>query len=223
MSVAEMPELSVSPRVSQCPDWQPEGAGMTFETHLTVQSAAANDPDEQVARQWALQRRIKWTHIELDRGLYASQPMLTFLGSGSLAERQAAGDFLTTELELLSVRVVRHKIESALTADDSLEPDQYFECHVKLQLHDDRQRQIAGHVASVHHAHVSRNARRRNAAGVEQRFLTLRRYEGTGADMLIMQQQLCDDLRFAGIDVLEVESERVVFDSNWALDSGWEE
>lgn len=195
---------------------------MTFESHLTIQSAAANDPVHEVARDWAVQRQIKWTHIKLDRGLYSSQPMFTFWGTGSLAEQQAAGEALTAELDRLRIRVVRHKIESALAADDCLEPGQYFECHVKLQLHGDAQSQTAGQVARVHHAHVSRNARRRDAAGVEQRFLTLRRYEGTGADMLVVQQQLCDDLRSAGIDVLEMESERVVFDSNWELDSGWE-
>ncbi|MCR9200368.1 MAG: hypothetical protein NXI04_17170 [Planctomycetaceae bacterium] len=196
---------------------------MSFETHLTIDAGSSDSCGTlEIARVWAVQHNIKWTHIQLDRGAFASQPMLTFWGNGRLAEQKARGQAVADELAQQSIRVVRHKIETTLAADNCVEPGLYFECHVKLQLNDERQHHTARQIAARHNAHLSRNARRQEADGCQQRFLTLRQYTGVGRDLLGAQERLCGDLQSSQIVVLEVESERVVFDSHLQLDEGWE-
>ena len=192
---------------------------MIYETHLTIDPA--DTPSLEIARRWADDQRLKWTHILLDSGVHASQPMVTFHGRESLIAQRARGERLAAELADLSVTVVRHKIEVDARKVVSCEPPVYFECHLKLQLSSADDYRRAVEIAARHTAHLSRNARRRSVDGSEQRFLTLRHDKGEAERAAADQRRLLAELQHSGITVLETEAERVIYDSNFSLDEGW--
>jgi hypothetical protein len=199
-----------------------------FETHITI---AASTPDAIGPLQvWAADHRLKFTHIQLDRGRTPSQPMVTRHARGTLAGELAMAADLAGDLRAAGHPVVRIKLEvaaddDAAPANDAAaarnRPDQYFEAHVKLLLPDDASVAAIAVVAVRHSAHVSRNARRVRDDGQHERFLTRRAY-GVGretADRAV--DALLADLATDGVIVMDAEREFVVHDSNLTLDAGW--
>jgi hypothetical protein len=157
--------------------------------------------------------------------------MLTLTGTGTLAAQHEAASRLTAELADAGFRVTRVKVEAApwtrgVPQSDAqardLGPGFYFEHHVKLVCSGspDELARLAELVVP-HRAHLSWNARRVRADGRAERFVTQRCF-GVGdasADAALL------DLRTAlvadGREILSVEREFVVYDSDASLDAGW--
>jgi hypothetical protein len=198
-----------------------------FEVHLTVRAAGMLD----AFRSWCEAQHFKCVYIVLARGAHHEQPMATWRRDSTvlpvvLAEALQRAD----ALERGGFAVVRVKIEvepanADVPANDSAAqlhpPGNYFEHHIKLR------RQLAGQRESLlrlcvnHGAHLSRNAWREPAEGFEERFVTLRSY-GSGRSVSAERLEgLRAALKESGEEIIEVESEYAVYDSNQALDAGW--
>ena len=199
-----------------------------FETHVTV---SCDDQNVVNLQTWASKADVKLTHVVLARGRVQSQPMLTLTGSGTLAAQHAVASRLTANLADAGFRVTRVKVEAApwtrgVPQSDAdahdLGPGFYFEHHVKLVC--SASPDELAHLAELvvpHRAHLSWNARRVRADGHAERFVTQRCF-GVGdasADAALA------DLRAAliadGREILSVEREFVVYDSDASLDAGW--
>lgn len=190
------------------------------ETHITIDIDSSSDL--QVARNWASQNSLKWTEIKLAQGRHPLQPMVTFLDQGTLQQQLERSDHIKHALTDMGFRVVRVKVESALADMQLADSRQYFESHIKIHIQSAADRDAAIKIACEHSAHLSRNARRSLDDGTQERFLTLRRYQGTGKEAAKSTSALCDSLRNAGLMILEIETEFVEFDSNLNWDAGWE-
>ena len=199
-----------------------------FETHLTVRLESPGDVEQ--LRAWAGERKLKCTHIVLARGSSASQPMLTFPERGTLSEAKGHAAASAAAAEAGGFHVTRVKIEAAPTnadvpiADDAgreQPADRYFEHHVKLLLESGTAIEPIVEIAHPHRAHVSRNALRRREDAREERFVTQRcfRVGRDTADAAL--GRLLDALTRAGHEIIDVEREFVVYDSNVARDAGW--
>jgi hypothetical protein len=198
-----------------------------IETHITV---SADEQEAQMLSRFASERGHKFAHIVLDTGEYSSQPMLTSEGRGGLSTQlqQAAG--LVGDIGALGLTVRRVKIEAAPTNDDipvsddearDQPPERHFEHHIKLLLPSDPDLRLLNGLLGLHSARLSRNARRSRADGFLERFATQRFY-GVGRDTAGRSlNQLVEELKSKGYNILEVEMEYVVHDSNQRLDVGW--
>lgn len=198
-----------------------------FETHVTVRCA-----DDTVSRldAWAATAGTKVTHIVLARGRQPSQPMLTVTGAGTVEEQRQAAGRLVDELEGAGFACVRVKIEASpwtegVPMDDAqaelLGPEQYFEHHVKLLLPVDSDLDALAELVAPHRAHLSWNARRTVSGGRQERFVTQRCHRTGLANAGARLEALTAALRRAGHQLLSVEREFVVHDSNTAIDDGW--
>jgi hypothetical protein len=195
-----------------------------FEIHLT-----AWDHDRDRLAAFAEEHGLGYVYIELDRGVSVFQPMLTLTRSGPLGEIRALAEGWARRMRDVSLHPVRVKIEAApwntgvpLTDADANQ-GRYFEHHVKLRLPTDALAlllQITD-LVEPHGARLSRNARRRDADGAHQRFVNQRCH---GAGVLTAKRRLDDlvaVLRAAGHEIVSVEQEYVVDDTNLELDRGW--
>jgi hypothetical protein len=198
-----------------------------FETHITV-SLSASDEWERF-RDWCSARRLKCVHIALDRGVHASQPMLTSYGTGPLEEALHEAKSICHALEAAEFSVVRVKTEvppwnpDVPIADNAanFSNDRYFEHHIKVLLSVDADLVALGNLVQPHGAQLSRNARRVRDDGLQERFATQHCYH-VGRDTAQQRfESLVQVLCNAEYDVIETEQEYVVFDSNVALDAGW--
>ncbi|WP_237304901.1 hypothetical protein [Streptomyces qaidamensis] len=192
-----------------------------YESHVTVRCAG---PDEVARlRRWAAAGGFKLTHIVLARGRMRDQPMLTLCGSASYAEEFRRAREVTARLRADGFEPVRVKIESSPWAPEvprrPCADGRYFEHHVKLLLAPDAD--LARLTARVlpHGAHLSWNARRVRAGARHERFVTQRcrgvDAEGAGREL----ERLLTEL--GGYEVLGVEREFVLHDSDVSMDDGW--
>ncbi|WP_327001039.1 nucleotidyl transferase AbiEii/AbiGii toxin family protein [Dactylosporangium sp. NBC_01737] len=199
----------------------------TFEIHLTV-----GVYDAQAIAGFAERHGAKFVHILLDRGQHRSQPMLTVSVHGTLDEARAVARKWQRQLVARGTHTTRVKIEAApwcggvpqTDAEGVAEPPgRYFEHHVKLALPVAAvaAMRVATDVGAAHGARLSRNARRRDGDGRQERFLTQRCYDAGLATATQRLDGLVAGLRAAGLEVVEVEQEYVVEDSNLAYDHGW--
>ncbi|MBI1246741.1 hypothetical protein GC197_02710 [bacterium] len=193
----------------------------TFETHLTIDASRPECIEH--ARFWAIEAGLKWTEIELSRGNHQLQPMITYWGSDSLQSQRQAAKRIEEELSPLGVHIVRFKTETEASASLFARLGQYFECHIKLHLKSPEDLDALNVVANGNSSHLSRNARRVRDDGTQERFLTQRSYNCDGVQAKCKEQHLIDSLNKNGFDILETESEFVLFDSNLSLDAGWED
>jgi hypothetical protein len=195
-----------------------------LETHLTV---APGDRAEGALATWAAGRGLGLLHIVLPRGRVPSQPMLTWRGTGGLSRAREAAAELARALAEDGFVVTRIKIEAALENEDiprsdaeaAHHPERYFEHHVKLRLGPGVDLDRLAALAAGHGAHLSRNALRTHDDGHDERFLTQRCPRVGRARAHERLAALLQAL--AGHQILEVEEEFVVHDSNLALDDGW--
>lgn len=204
-----------------------DGIAGTFEIHLTVAGFEAQD-----LAAFAGRHGVRFTHIELDRGRDPSQPMLTVPAHGTLEEARALARRWRERLVARGTPTTRVKIEAApwcagVPQDDAeaaaQPPGRYFEHHVKLLLPAAAvaAMRVAADVGAAHGARLSRNARRRDGDGRQERFLTARCHGAGLATATRRLDGLVAALRAAGLEVTEVEQEYVVDDSNLGLDHGW--
>lgn len=198
-----------------------------FEIHITCHVGHA----EQLAS-FAAVHGLTFVHIVLDRGMHASQPMLTLTGRGSLADQQTALRRWQRELGKAGIHPCRYKIEAApwcvgvprSDEEAATEPrGRYFEHHIKLLL---SRPPVADLIAATdlvtpHGARLSRNARRERADGVQERFVTQRCH---GVGLATARQRLdalIKALEAGGYAIADVEQEYVVYDSDPRHDQGW--
>lgn len=192
----------------------------TYETHLTLDSHRSGGIES--ARAWAIKSGLKWTEIELSHGEHQLQPMITFWSSDPLESQRKTAKQIEEQLQPLGLQVVRFKTETAASEAQVAESGQYFECHVKLHLKSSEDWDALLQVAHEKSAHVSRNARKVREDGTHERFLTLRSYECDGVEAQNKVKDLIAGLNAHGLNIMETESEFVVFDSNLSMDDGWE-
>lgn len=198
-----------------------------LETHITVANPA--DGTGRLAA-WAAARGLGFAHIVLARGRTPSQPMLNLEGEGPADAHIAAAARVAAELTADGFQAVRTKTEAVPWAagvpqDDAAAaacgPHLYFEHHIKLLLPAGHDRAALEHLARPHRAHVSWNARRVRRDGREERFVTQRCRAVGRATAERRLSVLLDAVRAADVQILEVEREFVLYDTNLALDDGW--
>lgn len=198
-----------------------------FEIHITAYAHQA-----EALSAFAAEHGVKFVHIVLDRGAFASQPMLTLPGRGTLTDQYAAVRDWRRKLDAAGIRPCRCKIElvpwgvGVPGSDEqaAAEPaGRYFEHHLKLLL---PAATVADLVAladlvAPHGARLSRNARRERADGGQERFVTQRCHAVGRATAQRRLDALVETVRAAGHEVLAVEQEYVVSDSHVHHDRGW--
>lgn len=198
-----------------------------FEVHLTIRAVGTLD----TFRAWCEAQRCKCVRIVLARGVHVVQPMATWRRDDTvLPDVLAEATRRAQDLERAGFAVVRVKIEADPSNDDVpvtdaaalLQPPwNYFEHHVKLRREAAAGRELLLRVCLDHAAHLSRNAWREPAQGFEERFVTLRSYRMGRSTSEQRLHRLLAGLEGAGEQVIDVESEYTVHDSNRALDAGW--
>jgi hypothetical protein len=198
-----------------------------FEVHLTV--CAVGTPD--AFRAWCEAARCKCARIVLARGVQVEQPVATWRRDDTvLPDVLAEATERAQDLERAGFAVVRVKIEADPSNDDVPATDDdalllpshnYFEHHVKLRRKAAAGRELLLRVCLDHAAHLSRNAWREPAKGFEERFVTLRSYRigRTASEQRL--HRLLAALHGVGEQIIHVESEYTVHDSNLELDAGW--
>lgn len=198
-----------------------------FETHITFALTEERQWDALTA--WCQARSLKCVQIELDRGLYPSQPMVTLFGVGTLESELLKAEEVQRECEMAGFQVSRLKLEVAPWNEDvpatqqEVEPamQRYFEHHIKLLLPSNSNLDELKERVVLHGAHLSRNARRVREDGLQERFVTQRCYRVGREEARQSFEELLGFLEPLGFPVLETEEEYVVFDSNIVLDAGW--
>ncbi|RYX81890.1 hypothetical protein EON83_21860 [bacterium] len=197
-----------------------------FETHITL--ALAGQEEFEALSQWSEQRALKCTHIVLERGVTASQPMLTLESEGTLESTLLQAKSLQRDCENDGFRVCRIKLEVApwnpgvpATRAEAHPQERYFEHHIKLLLPNGSDLLSLAQRVGPHGAHLSRNARRTRDDGQHERFVTQRCYCVGRQEAREAFEALMRDIRALSIPVVETEEEYVVYDSNFALDAGW--
>ncbi|MFI2377358.1 hypothetical protein ACH5AO_20115 [Streptomyces sp. NPDC018964] len=192
-----------------------------YETHVTVRCSGPEEAEE--LGRWAAAAGLKLTHIVLARGRMRDQPMLTLAGSRTYAEESARAREVTARLRADGFEPVRVKTESSPWApevpDGPCADGRYFEHHVKLLLTAGTDLDTLAALVVPHGAHLSWNARRVRTGARHERFVTQRCHgvdaEGAGRAL----DRLLADLD--GYEVLGVEREFVLHDSDVSVDEGW--
>ncbi|MEU9578214.1 hypothetical protein [Streptomyces chilikensis] len=193
----------------------------SYEAHLTVR--CADDAALDRLRGWSAARGLKLTHVVLARGRTPSQPMLTLRDASSYDAQAARARAVAAELEADGFPVLRVKVESDPWAPE-VPPgpcgrERHFEHHVKLRLPAGADLAALAARVSPHGAHLSWNARRVTGAGHHERFVTqrCRNVDADGAGRAL--DALLAGL--GGLEVLAVEREFVLYDSDESVDDGW--
>jgi hypothetical protein len=183
--------------------------------HLTLSYPLHVDATLQA---WLGVRGLAFTCIELSRGVSPQQAMITFWTADrddALRDVRTARD----DLSALGVGVSRVKLEQAHVPGAPTAHALYLEHHVKVRTTPERIAEL-DRLGVAHHAHLSRNPRRR-ADGVEERFLTQRFAPGNGDTAEIGLQALLAALRDAAVPIAKLIRECVIHDDNLGLDAGW--
>ncbi|MFF8727513.1 hypothetical protein ACF073_13610 [Streptomyces sp. NPDC015171] len=197
-------------------------SGLLYETHVTVRCADRAEAER--LRGWAGAAGLKLTHIVLARGRMREQPMLTLAGSGSYAEQSARAAATAARLRSAGFAPVRVKTESVpwapeVPAGPCGDDGRYFEHHVKLLLDPDTDLGALAARVVPHGAHLSWNARRVGGDGRHERFVTQRCRGVRAAEAGRALERLLAGLD--GLEVLDVEREFVLYDSDESVDDGW--
>lgn len=183
-----------------------------YEIHLTVAAIATSA--------WqAFEQRVnslggKAMVIELARGATPLQPMLTLGKSGKLDEVIHFAQMLSQELSELGYQVLRCKIERDAAACHEA-PHHYFEWHGRVEVVEADRLRLA-EVCQEYGGHLSQNALR----GTNKRYVTVREtddYPRLMSRVSVLRAGISEQ----GWEVSKQQWERVVYDSNLALDSGW--
>lgn len=200
----------------------------TYEAHVTV--AADTDPERFQATCAAL--GVKCVRIELPAGAAPLQPMTASYHRGELAAVAVEVAGLCRAVRSAGFAVRRLKLEAVATNEGVPEtdaeaatapPSDHFEFHIKLMLPADTDEAALRALVGQHGARLSRNARKQEADGRAERFVTLRVYGKGRGSAFAAFDRLCDDLTAAGYTVSSRLREYIVFDSEAGLDAGWME
>jgi len=198
-----------------------------FEVHLTVNSSGPPS----VLRDLCKAEQCKCVFIVLARGVNVQQPMVSWRCSAdTLSQVLEVARARIHRLEAAGVSVTRLKVEADPDNEQVPQNDEdargeplshYFEHHIKLRRRVAADQETLLTVCQDHGAHLSHNALKVSAAGIEERFVTLRSYGiGRSSSEARLHELLCA-LNLANEEIVEMESEYAVYDSNIALDDGW--
>jgi hypothetical protein len=200
-----------------------------FEVHVTARLTDQGGWER--FHGWCTLHQFKSVHIVLARGEHADQPMATWWRSRTrLTPVLAEAQLIAAELQSSGFPVVRVKVEAGLLNEDVPQSDEdagdhaasnYFEHHVKLLRERTASSDRLLHVCEDQQVHLSRNAWRDRGQEHEERFVTLRSYRVGKASTDRRLRKLLNALNEIGEQVIEVESEYSVYDSNLDLDRGW--
>jgi hypothetical protein len=198
-----------------------------YETHITVRCENSAEADR--LGRWASANGLKLTHIVLARGRMPAQPMLTLAGSASYAAESARARDIGALLRADGFPPVRVKIESSPWAPEvPREPrvdERYFEHHVKLRLPATADLDALAARVVPYGAHLSWNARRVAPSGRwAERFVTQRCWGVDAAGAGLALDRLLEELGehdTSGGEVIGVEREFVLYDSDLSVDDGW--
>lgn len=203
------------------PVWDdPPVSDPLYETHVTVRCRGPEEPER--LRRWAAAAGLKLTHIVLSRGRMRDQPMLTLSGSRTRAEEEARAREVVERLRADGFEPVRVKTETSPWAPEVPDgpcPDgRYFEHHVKLLLTVGADLDALAARVVPHGAHLSWNARRVREDARHERFVTQRHHGDAEGAARALGGLLAD---LGGYEVLSVEREFVLHDSDVSVDEGW--
>ncbi|WP_327694714.1 hypothetical protein [Streptomyces sp. NBC_00459] len=201
-----------------------------YETHITVR--CENPAEAERLGRWATAAGLKLTHIVLARGRMPAQPMLTLTGSPSYAAEAARAREVGARLRADGFQPVRVKIESSPWAPEvPREPrtdERYFEHHAKLRLPVDADLDALAARVVPYGAHLSWNARRVARSGRwAERFVTQRCWgvdaagAGRALERLLAELGKPGEHHAIGGEVIGVEREFVLYDSDLSVDDGW--
>lgn len=200
-----------------------------FEVHVTVGLSDLGGRER--FQSWCRLYACKPVHIVLARGEHAEQPMATWRRSGAslpvvlsearlIAATLAKDDFPTVRIKV-EVSTENEDVPSSDAEASKHSASNYFEHHVKLLRDETAPNDELLRVCGERSAHLSRNAWRDQGNGKEERFVTLRSYGVGSAASDLQLRQLLELLQAISEQVIEVESEYCVYDSNLDLDRGW--
>jgi RNA ligase len=165
---------------------------------------------------------VKCLVIENSSGATRRQPMTSSTLFGTRAEAVLAAARLALDLDRVGLVVVRTKIERDANVEICHPGDSYFEFHVRIALGASEEHALQALRRSLGEVggHLSVNA---NSLRPNERFVTSRFWVESLAEAIESHGKVLNALTQMQIDVLSVEAERTVFDSNLAIDSGWAE
>lgn len=199
-----------------------------FETHITV---CLNHVDEvEGLQKWSTNYGFKCLYIVLERGVTASQPMLTRHGWGDFTNELRIAVDSCQSLSAEGFSVVRIKIETVpwnqgvpQSNSEALNhpPDRYFEHHIKLLLESSADIVPLLELAERHSVHLSRNVLQTRSDNCHERFVTQRCMVVGRVEAQQQLQTLLNAITSLEYSVIKVEEEFVVYDSNFGIDEGW--
>ena len=153
--------------------------------------------------------------IDLAHGEQKQQPMATTWLRGDLAEAKAEAVALAQWLARAGMAVLRVKVEAPIQGHECLSrPDEYFEWHGKLRVHDASALQ---HLCERDGARLWRNSLK---GQTDACFVTLRSREALDG-FKARVAALADQLERQGWPLLKQETEICLLDSRESLDAGW--
>jgi len=183
-----------------------------YEVHLTIAAIAISAWE--AFEQRAASLGGKAMVIELARGDTPLQPMLTLGKAGKLDEVVRLAQTLSHELSQFGYQVLRCKIEQDANANDEA-AHHYFEWHGRLEVLEADRLRLA-EFCQEYGGHLSQNAIR----GSNKRYVTVRETDDF-RQLALRVAGLRAAMSEQGWEVGKQQWERVVYDSNLALDSGW--
>lgn len=184
--------------------------------HLTVEQC---DRDRLSSLLAEVRPRAKVTEVVLEDSLAARQLMATWHEHADVAAAVASGEWLAHQLAVRGVSPCRLKIERDL-ADHGLEMGVYLEHHVLVVIRPADLSTLT-RVADRHDARLSRCDRRRRG-DVSERFVNQRWWHADDhAGAATAFCALVNDLEASGLPVVKSTAERVLHDTNVALDGTW--
>lgn len=195
---------------------------------MTIQVSAGSEL--KLLQDWTIQNDLKFLCIVLERGQEVFQPMVTRRSRGILPDVLAEAIELNEKLKLEGFEVTRIKIEAAPWNEDVPQTNEncfdkngntYFEHHVKI-LHDSNIN-VAElvNLAESHSAHLSQNALAKRKDGFFERFITQRCFSVGRTEAQQRLDVLVKQIEKFNYQIIDVEQEFVVYDSNLSLDAGW--
>jgi hypothetical protein len=196
---------------------------VAIEAHITLDASLEDEHAMAALATRVSAMNAKLTCIQLSRGVWARQVMLSaWIDSAGAPALERARELCRDVLAATGLRARRIKLEAELTGGEALgAPSLYLEHHVKVRLPSGFVGAL-GELAARHAAHLSRNAFLRHAGGVEERFLTQRFPAGALTESAAALNELLDGLAATKTTpVLKLERERVLHDDNLSIDDGW--
>ncbi|MES3023049.1 MAG: hypothetical protein V4857_15870 [Pseudomonadota bacterium] len=186
-----------------------------YEIHLTI--APVPSAQWPAFERYAASIGAKPMVIELARGKHPVQPMLTLCRDGELEEVVRFAQSLAQSAAQSNHKVLRCKIEQDAIAHSGHHSGghHYFEWHGRVVVSASARSQLAA-LCEAFGGHLSNNAIR----GGDIRFVTLRE-PARLADLAARVAAMCSVLTEQGWVISKQQWERVVYDSNLTLDSGW--